>query len=169
MMIVSIADLGAALGKAQAFSFVSSAPELDAIHEEYSLEGPVEVAGTVTNVGSGFRVKGVITCRKSFVCDRCLGQFVEEQKHKFSEDFRREGEAEGENESVNYFSGDAIDIAELVRDTILAAQPLNNICRPDCRGLCPKCGADLNKGDCGCNRTILDPRLAALQQLLKKK
>ena len=75
----------------------------------------------------------------------------------------------GTGQVQNYFNGDAIDIADMIRDTILAAQPLNNICSSDCRGLCPKCGADLNKGDCGCDRFIPDPRLAALQHLLKKK
>ena len=168
MMMINIAELGAALGKAQAFSFVSSAPELDVIQEEYSFQGPVTAEGTVTNVGRSFRIEGVITCEKEFVCDRCLGHFTEKQEHRFSEDFRREGDDE-EQDSVNYFSGDAIDIAELVRDTILAAQPLNNICRPDCRGLCPKCGANLNEKDCGCDRFVADPRLAALQQLLNKK
>ena len=65
-------------------------------------------------------------------------------------------------------SGDLLDIEDMVRDTLLAAQSLSNICKPDCKGLCPKCGHNLNEGDCGCDRFVPDPRMAALQQLLKK-
>jgi len=166
-MIVDVAGLDAA--QKRDFSFVVTAADIDAIHADYSFEGPITVCGFVTDVGSSYRLQGVVACDKSFICDRCLGHFVEKQKHSFSEDFQRKDEDGEEDAAVNYFSGDAIDIADLVRDTVLAAQPLNNICRPDCRGLCPQCGADLNLGDCGCDRLVIDPRLAALQQLLKKK
>ena len=64
--------------------------------------------------------------------------------------------------------GDMLDIQDMIRDTLLAAQPLSNICKPDCKGLCPVCGQNLNEGDCGCDRFVPDPRMAALQQLLKK-
>ena len=67
------------------------------------------------------------------------------------------------------FEGDTIELDELVRDTLLAAQPLSNICKPDCKGLCPVCGANLNHGDCGCDRFVPDPRLAALQGLFTQK
>ncbi|MBQ1415892.1 MAG: DUF177 domain-containing protein, partial [Selenomonas sp.] len=97
--------------------------------------------------------------------NRCLTDCREEQVHEFSEDFTRD---EGEDDSVNVFSGDLLDIEDMVRDTLLAAQSLSNICKPDCKGLCPKCGHNLNEGDCGCDRFVPDPRMAALQQLLNK-
>ena len=169
MMKVKIADSNADVGREFPFSFTSSAQELDMVQAEYSIDGPIEVQGTIVNTGHQYRLQGKIKCLKSFVCDRCLGHFTEKQHHRFSEDFRLGEDGEEEESTVNYFNGDAIDIADMVRDTILAAQPLNNIFSSDCRGLCPKCGADLNKGDCGCDRFIPDPRLAALQHLLKKK
>lgn len=72
-----------------------------------------------------------------------------------------------DSEDVSYFSGETIDLAPLVRDTLLAAQPLSNVCREDCKGLCLVCGANLNQGDCGCDRFIPDPRLAALKDFFK--
>ena len=86
--------------------------------------------------------------------------------HAFVEDYVRE--AAEEDNSVNVFEGDLLDIQTMVRDTLLAAQPLSNICKPDCKGLCPVCGHNLNEGDCGCDRHVPDPRMAALQQLLQK-
>ena len=87
------------------------------------------------------------------------------------EEFRQGSPAADEQaeEIVNYFDGDVIDLTSVIRDVLLSDQPLNNICNADCRGLCLKCGANLNYGDCGCDRTVIDPRLAALQQLLIKK
>ena len=43
------------------------------------------------------------------------------------------------------------------------------LCREDCKGLCPKCGANLNRGECGCSRREIDPRLAVLQRILEDK
>ena len=167
MMSVNITRASARPGEEIAFSFEISAEELGLEHPDYVIAGPVSVTGSVMNTGSVYRLTGSIRCSKSFVCDRCLGDFTQQQEHSFSEDFHS-GDAENDgSEAVNYFHGDAIDVAPLVRDTILAAQPLNNICSPDCLGLCPKCGGNLNEGDCGCDRFIPDPRLAALQQLKK--
>ena len=78
-----------------------------------------------------------------------------------------EADTEVGEDGCTLFSGDMIDIAALIRDTILTAQPLQNLCRTDCRGLCSRCGANLNDGDCGCDRRSVDPRLAALQAMLK--
>ena len=91
--------------------------------------------------------------------------------HDFNEEFQHGSEPVSGGEKakiVNYFDGDVIDLSPVVRDVLLSDQPLNNICNADCRGLCLKCGANLNHGDCGCDRTVIDPRLAALQQLLKQ-
>ena len=71
-----------------------------------------------------------------------------------------------ENDAFIYES-DLLDITEPVRESLLLAVPLQALCREDCRGLCPVCGADRNEGDCGCDTTSVDPRLAALKQFIK--
>ena len=71
-----------------------------------------------------------------------------------------------ENDAFIYES-DLLDITEPVRESLLLAVPLQSLCREDCRGLCPVCGADRNEGDCGCDATTVDPRLAALKQFIK--
>lgn len=166
-MHIHIAELNDGLGKELPLSFATAAAEIDATAANYAFQGPIEVTGTVTNTGAGYRVTGVIRATKHFVCDRCLDACTEAQEHAFSEVFRQGG-ASGE-EDVTPFDGDAIELDALVRDTLLAAQPLSNICKPDCKGLCPVCGANLNHGDCGCDRFVPDPRLAALQGLFTQK
>jgi len=172
MMKVSVAQLQENIGSAEAFVFETSADEIDVVHEHYSLAGSIRVEGTCVNTGIFYRVEGVVHCQKAFQCDRCLEDFVQEQKHAFAEKYQKQAEDEAdpeEDRDVNYFDGDVIDITDLIRDTILLAQPLNNICSPACRGLCMVCGANLNKSECGCDREVVDPRLAVLQQLLNKK
>lgn len=170
-MQVNIADLAANAGKKAPFSFERDAASLDIGAADYRIEGTVAVFGTVSYTGRRYRAEGIIRCTKSFDCDRCLKPCMEAQEHSFSEDFQRtDGGAVGDaDEDANGFTGDAIDLSSLVRDTILAAQPLSKLCKPDCKGLCAVCGADLNEGDCGCDRSVLDPRLAALRDLWQQK
>lgn len=170
MMKINVMQSDEDVGKAVPFTFTTSADEIDVVHTGYSIEGSIKVDGSIVNTGRFYRVEGVVYCKKAFRCDRCLEDFVQAQEHSFMEEYKK-GVADDseENEDVNYFDGEVIDITDLIRDTILLAQPLNNICSPACRGLCMKCGANLNKSECGCDRTIVDPRLAVLQQLLNKK
>ena len=69
------------------------------------------------------------------------------------------------------YAGKAIDLSQAVREQILLSVPASPLCREDCKGLCPRCGKDLNDGDCGCDRTAIDPRWSALKgiQLDKKE
>lgn len=170
-MKFNVSDLDDRLGEPAAFEFVTNAQEIDALTEAYSFKGDIAVKGEYVNTGRCYRFTGQIECTKSFVCDRCLEPSLQQQEHSFNEEFQRGKELAVNGEKakiVNYFDGDVIDLAPVIRDVLLSDQPLNNICNADCRGLCLKCGANLNHGDCGCDRTVIDPRLAALQQLLLK-
>ncbi len=62
----------------------------------------------------------------------------------------------------SYLDGDVVDMLELVREQVLLALPPKPLCRDDCRGLCPRCGVDLNHETCSCTDDTADPRLAAL-------
>ena len=171
MMKINVANLADRPGEEIPFEFTTNAGEIDAIADTYSFEGDIVVRGVYVHTGRCYRFTGQISCTKSFVCDRCLEPSSLQQVHDFNEEFQHGSEPVSGGEKakiVNYFDGDVIDLSPVVRDVLLSDQPLNNICNADCRGLCLKCGANLNHGDCGCDRTVIDPRLAALQQLLKK-
>lgn len=167
-MWIKIDGALASFGAQAEFRFRAAADALDAVPDNAVLTGDITVSGTCANTGRAYRIEGAVRVLRSFVCDRCLDTFAESQVYPFGEDFVRGKEGDGAEDGVNRFFGDAIDITPLVRDTILTAQPMRNLCRADCRGLCPRCGADLNQGDCGCERRSIDPRLAALTALLQK-
>ncbi len=143
-----------ARGDKAPFEFGATAEKLfgEALED---FEGEIKISGEVEDVGRCYVVRGRIECKKIFTCDRCLTQATENQVHEFEEEFDK-------SEAVE----DLIDVTELLRDELLAGQPMKNLCKADCKGLCPKCGANLNEGECGCDKFIVDPRLAALQQLV---
>ena len=139
-------------GKAP-FEFSATAEKLFGENLE-DFTGEIKIVGEVEDVGRCYVVRGQIECKKIFICDRCLTQATENQVHEFEEEFDKADAID-----------DLLDVTELLRDELLAGQPMKNLCKTDCKGLCPKCGANLNEGECGCERFIVDPRLAALQQL----
>jgi len=59
-----------------------------------------------------------------------------------------------------------LDLGPLVREEAILAVPMVVLCRPDCAGLCPECGQNLNDGVCDCAQNTIDPRLAVLRSML---
>ena len=114
--------------------------------------GGFEVVGEIVNDGKTFVARGKSSCQRNFFCDRCLEPSVEKIFCEFDEELTSEEITEN-----------VADITELVRDTFLANLPIQNLCRSDCKGLCPVCGKNLNNGDCECDRSNFDPRLAVLK------
>ena len=139
-------------GGSAPYEFSGTAQELfDEPLDEFS---DIKISGTVEDVGKKFVVQGSISCKKTFTCDRCLAQANAAQIHHFAEDFDK-------SDAID----DSLDITELLRDELLANQPIKNLCKTDCKGLCPKCGKNLNEGDCGCDTFIINPKFAALEGL----
>jgi DUF177 domain-containing protein len=64
-----------------------------------------------------------------------------------------------------YFDGRTIDLDPIVKEQVLLALPVSVLCRDECKGLCPQCGQDLNEAECGCERKVVDPRLAVLRTI----
>jgi len=69
--------------------------------------------------------------------------------------------------AFSFFEGEEIDLSPLVHEQTILALPTRPLCREDCRGLCPRCGANLNSGPCGCPADTPDPRLSVLRTLLR--
>ena len=168
MMRIYIAEAAGALGREIPFAFETTAEAIEAAGADFSFEGPVTAEGSLVCTGVCYRVQGTVKAVKHFTCDRCLADCHQEQVHEFMEEYRRADDVTDESAEAEVFWEDSIDIEGLVRDTLRASQSLSNLCRPDCKGLCPVCGENLNEGDCGCDRFVPDPRMAALQQLLNK-
>ena len=111
----------------------------------------------------GVLVTGEVRGTLRLACIRCLREFERPLEVSLSEVLAYEGQP-GAEEGYQ-ISADRADLEPLVRDTVLLAMPLNPVCRPDCKGLCPRCGADRNEGDCGHRPERTDLRWEPLRSL----
>lgn len=115
---------------------------------------PVTVSVEYVFDESGFNVKGSILTAFQSECARCGKEFTEPFETDFDERFAKSAtEQDPADESDAYpFSGEELDLNDLVRDAILLNKPNYSLCRDDCRGLCPICGCEMNTAQCACVR-----------------
>ncbi len=166
MIKINVAEIKKRLVGEKALAFELSPAELEITPAEMAIEGTVSVNGTMSNAGDVLLLQAVLVAKVQRTCGRCLKGFTSVVQAEVIEKFYPASAEHIENDAFVYDS-DVIDITEPLREGLLLAEPMQALCKPDCRGLCPVCGADLNDGDCGCDRFTVDPRLAALKQFIK--
>ena len=117
------------------------------------LARPLEVDLAASDVGDGVLVRGTLRGAVRLDCRRCL-QPVEHEIDEHVDLFfapPMEGEEEGDDGEVYPLPrGPELDLTDAVREHVVLAAPEFALCREECRGLCPTCGADLNQGACDC-------------------
>lgn len=142
--------------------------------EETTREGfPLRGKLKLIRTDRGILVTGELEARVKASCSRCLEEFELPLHFTLEEEYfpanilnslspeEREGFVIGED--------NVLDLEEAVRQHILLNLPIKPLCRPDCAGLCPRCGHNLNQGPCGCSREIADARLSPLRALLRRQ
>ena len=142
--------------------------------------GSGEAALSVYGEGENVFVRGSLRGWVEVACSRCVGRArvpVDEELQvtfmptahipaKEPSETEDEGaEITGDDLDLYPYEGEEIDLKPLFRDQIILAVPFAPLCGEDCQGLCPKCGADLNERQCGCDPHVVDPRLAALKDI----
>ena len=136
--------------------------------ESYPVTEPVEASGIVRNTAGVLVMTGSITTTIHGVCDRCADEFQEDVEFPIDVVLVTElSNEDNEDEWVFPLEGDCADLEEIVRTVFVLNFDTKLLCKEDCKGLCHKCGKNLNNGPCNCQKE-LDPRFAALQQLLNK-
>jgi len=134
----------------------------------YPVSEPVLASGTVRNTAGVLVMQGSIRTRIHGVCDRCASDFERDVEFPIDVVLVTElANEENEDEWVFDLEGDSADLEDIVRTVFVLNMDPKLLCDEDCKGLCCRCGKNLNEGPCNCQKEI-DPRLAALQQLLNK-
>lgn len=167
-MKINILHAKTAIGSRETFEFVTSTEKIDLDGEGPWISNGIKVEGELINNGRVLKIKGVIHATAKYQCNYCLEDFITEMEIPFGDDYHDQSVEEIDGDAdVAYYNGDEIDIADLVRESMILAEPLKIVCSKSCLGLCPHCGINRNDAQCSCNDNVIDPRLAVLSKLLK--
>jgi DUF177 domain-containing protein len=139
---------------------------------EYFVKAPVQVSLSYYRAGSEIFVGGTLDAATTASCSRCVEEFDLPSHRSFryvlapkvmsdENDFA----LRAQDLEFSFYQGDEVDLTPLIREQVLLALAERPLCREECRGLCPQCGANLNEGGCGCIIEAPDPRLAVLRSL----
>jgi uncharacterized protein len=140
---------------------------------EYIVVAPVSLEFDIHKDKDRFRLEGRVRTTLELPCSRCLEPFrwTVDEPFELTYEPRPSSAAESEREIANedfsaaVYENEEIDLEQLVRERFEMSMPMKPLCRDDCKGLCPVCGTNLNRGRCDCKTGWQDPRMAALRAL----
>lgn len=144
--------------------------------EFITILSPVHASIRFDKKGSEVIVSGTTRGNIKLQCSRCLKTFdISIESHidvvyRPTAEINKEEhyELKGDELNTGFYKNDALDTEDLLKEQLMLNIPMKPLCYEDCKGLCPKCGIDLNVSQCQCETSEIDPRLAVLKQLLKK-
>ncbi len=122
-------------------------------------------SGRVFNEAGILRLEGTVTAEMICICDRCGMDF--DSVKETAVDAVLVEENTGDDPELFVLEGEEVDLDEVLSTCFILDMETKFLCREDCKGLCDRCGKNLNLGPCGCRKQI-DPRFAVLEQLLDK-
>ena len=159
-LVVNVVELLRSPGTGKDVDVSVDAADLD-FGDARVVDEPVTVQLRLESLSNGITVAGSIAATWAGECRRCLAPVRERMTVEVDELYQRNLE----DPDAHPIANDQIDLVPMVRENVLVALPLGPLCRPDCPGICPQCGADLADGPCGCEVPTGDPRWAALDAL----
>ncbi|MEJ7604691.1 MAG: DUF177 domain-containing protein [Bryobacteraceae bacterium] len=143
---------------------------------QFSQTTPMHVGGSaelLNDTTSEIRVRGHIAAEMNMTCDRCLepvqypidSDFDLVYRPVTKSDTPRDIEINDDEADIGFYEGSGIELAEIVREYVLLAMPMHQVCREDCKGICPRCGCNRNTEACSCSEQLPDERWTALKEL----
>ena len=166
-MLLGLSKIIDCPGKSVSFSTSVDLSDLQ-YGESYPVSEPVLADGVVRNTAGVLVMTGNVRTTIHGVCDRCAQDFEKDVELPIDVVLVTElSNEENEDEWVFPLVGDNADLEDIVRTVFVLNLDSKLLCSEDCKGLCCRCGKNLNDGPCNCQKE-LDPRFAALKQLLDK-
>lgn len=138
--------------------------------ETYKLCDASPVTFVFTNIGRGrAKIKGDAEFIFDAVCDRCLKPVRQKVALSFVREVWAPDSAAdpSDYEEQPFMDGFQLNVEDLLISEIVTSWPMKILCKPDCKGICPTCGRDLNTGTCDCDTFVPDPRMAAIKDIFE--
>ncbi|MCI8629882.1 MAG: DUF177 domain-containing protein [Firmicutes bacterium] len=163
-MILTISQIIGKTGESMEVSFSENVENTMGYPDVVCFSEPVVIKGVLTNTKKGILFEADGNTEAVYLCSRCLERVKVPIQFNINEMFYPSGSVENEKEAET-FCDDEMDLTDVIQRSILENLPMKVVCKEECKGLCPKCGKNLNEGDCDCNDTEFDPRLESLRTL----
>lgn len=129
----------------------------------------IDVHAKLDRFGKNYKIDVKIQTTASFVCDRCMATYSDDFSAKLDQVYGTGYEEADHDGDIIELPANAtdIDISPQLREAILLYHPVKMLCSEDCKGICSKCGVDLNHDTCKCSEGDIDPRWEELKKLIK--
>ncbi len=163
-VILTISQIIGKTGESMEVSFSENVENTMGYPDVVCFSEPVVIKGVLTNTKKGILFEADGNTEAVYLCSRCLERVKVPIQFNINEMFYPSGSVENEKEAET-FCDDEMDLTDVIQRSILENLPMKVVCKEECKGLCPKCGKNLNEGDCDCNDTEFDPRLESLRTL----
>ncbi len=167
-MLVNLSDVLTSEGRQEKREVSLEMTSFESRLGKFEIVEKSPVSFLLTNVGPGkARLEGNVTLTFLADCDRCLTRLPLTLAIDFGQYVTAPdtGTSEEDGEDNSFMDGYLLDVEVFVYREIVLNWPTKILCRRDCKGICPKCGRNLNEGDCGCDTFVPDPRMAAIQNI----
>jgi uncharacterized protein len=149
---------------------------------ECEFAGPLRTALRAIRIGDLVEIDGNVETSVRLPCSRCLQLFETPLKSSFAltfmqqaidvmenTDSHQEVELSAEDMGIVYFQGEKINLKDAIQEQVVLEFPLRPLCKLDCKGMCPECGADLNENPCNCDQKPSTGKFAVLKNLKLEK
>lgn len=167
-MLMNLTDVLTSEGKIVEKQIETEITELNCRSGVFSIIDKTPLSLILSNLGMNeASIMGKMEITFAVNCDRCLKPI----EKKVVIDFTRtvtgpdEYKAEDSDDEQNFMEGYELNIDDLIKDECFMNLPTKVLCRPDCKGICLRCGKDLNMGECDCDTFIPDPRMARIKDI----
>ena len=166
-MLINLSDVLASENRVEKLEAPLEMTSFDSRMESFPVVEKSPVSFTFTNIEEGkVRIQGNAEITFQAACDRCLT----EVPVKLSLAFDRlvtspDAEEDEDVDDKSFMEGYHLNIETFVYNEVIGNWPAKILCKEDCKGICPKCGQNLNMRDCGCDTFVPDPRMAVIQDI----
>ena len=155
------------------FEQVYAPEQVAAEGDTFRIAAPVKLAFDIYKDNDQFHLVGSVQTTLELGCSRCLDPFRWPVDAAFDLRYQPHAQNSGEGEreieeddlTTAFYEDETIDLGQLMREQVYLALPMKPLCGDECKGLCPTCGINWNKGTCECANQWEDPRFAVLQAL----
>lgn len=166
-MVIDVSSILKETGGTIKISGEIGVKDTDFLGEVFHFKNPLSIAGSFVNNGKSIILRADVKGQIGVCCARCRKPITVNVKFPVEETFIQGKGDFDSDEDIYVFSGQTIDLDDVVFNNFLMNVSGKYLCKEDCKGLCSKCGADLNSGECGCKDDNIDPRWEALRAMIK--